>query len=72
MLHLLPGLSFGLVGIILGIIAIRQNTPSRGLAIAGIIIGALTIIIGLVIIIAGITLGMSAGFLPAILENLDL
>ena len=49
----------GIVGLILGIIGIKQSSEKKGMAIAGIILNALSLILGIVTVILLLTLGDS-------------
>ncbi len=46
------GLPLGLAGLVLGIVALAKKTTSVGLAIGGIVAGAVTIVLGLALILA--------------------
>lgn len=48
------GLALAIVGLVLGIIALVKKTPARGMAIAGIVTGAITLILAIVVLIIGV------------------
>lgn len=49
----------GVVGLILGIVGLKQSTTSKGMAIAGIILNALSLILGIVTVILVFSIGDS-------------
>lgn len=55
------GLLFGIAAIILGIVSIKKKEALKGLAIAGIVIGALVTFSGIVAVIVALLTGASVG-----------
>ncbi|ORV25299.1 hypothetical protein AWB99_22755 [Mycolicibacterium confluentis] len=53
-----------IVGIVLGVVALNQikttGQPGRGLAIAGIVVGALTLLLALILVIAVGAVGLNS------------
>lgn len=64
------GLLFGIAAVILGIISIKKKEALKGLAIAAIIIGAISILVGLIWLLLGIVSGATVG-IPVILGILS-
>ena len=50
------GVVLGLLALIFGILVLRRNAPGRGMAIGGIVTGAIGVVLAVILIIAGVSL----------------
>lgn len=64
------GLLFGIAAVVLGIVSIKKGEALKGLAIAAIIIGAISILVGLIWLVIGFVSGATVG-IPVIIGILS-
>lgn len=61
----------GVAAIITGVLSIKKQAPGKGMSIAGIITGAIAVLIYLVLMIISFATGASTSFMEGFMEGLE-
>ncbi len=65
------GLVSGIAAIITGALSIKKQNPGKGMAIAGIITGAVAVVLYLILWIIGMVTGASESFMEGFMEGME-
>lgn len=65
------GVPFDIAAIVVGIIAKKKNVPGQGMALAGIILGAVALVIYIITVIINVATGSGEAFSNSFMEELQ-